>query len=283
MQKILRLIVGLFILFTFTAFVAKINEPTFAVCGNVKDFPKISGVGYNYVESNVGYLMPNKSDAEFQAHLDEIKRTKAKIISCTSFIPGALKIVGHETKHEEALVWAETVFRRAQMIKIPYIVFGSGGARKVPDGFDKQKATQQFIDFCKKLAPLAKKYKVTVVIEPLNTSETNLINSLEEGVKIVEAVNHPNIQLLCDIYHMMRDNEPASEIVKYGRYIKHCHIAEKDGRTSPGVNREDFKPYFRALKQIKYKGCLSIECSWGNFDKELQPALIYMKQQFSSL
>lgn len=82
---------------------------------------------------------------------------------------------------------------------------------------------------------------------------------------------------------MMRDNEPASEIVKYGRYIKHCHIAEKDGRTSPGVNREDFKPYFRALKQIKYKGCLSIECSWGNFDKELQPALIYMKQQFSSL
>jgi len=265
------------------AFVAKTYEPTFAVCGNVKDFHKISAAGYDYVESNVGYLMPDKSDSEFQLRLDEIKNAKAKIISCTNFIPSSLKLVGSETKHEEVLVWAETALRRAQMVKIPYIVFGSGGARKVPDGFDKQKATQQFIDICKKLASLAKKYKVTIVIEPLNTSETNLINSLKEGAEIVESVNHPNIRLLCDIYHMMRENEPASEIVKYGRYIKHCHIAEKEGRKSPGVNEEDFKPYFRALKQIEYKGCLSIECGWGNFEKELHPALLYMKQQFLSL
>jgi sugar phosphate isomerase/epimerase len=283
MQKTGSLLIKLFILFACTACVSETYEPTYAVCGNVKDFHKISAAGYDYIESNVGYLIPDKSDTEFQTRLDEIKKAKAKIISCTNFIPGSLKIVGHETKHEAALVWAEMALRRAQMINIPYIVFGSGGARKVPDGFDRQKATQQFVDFCKKLAPLAKKYKVTIVVEPLNTSETNMINSLKDGAEIVEAVGHPNIRLLCDIYHMMRENEPASEIVKYGNYIKHCHIAEKEGRKSPGVNGEDFKPYFRALKQIKYKGCLSIECSWGDFDKELQPALLYMEQQFYSL
>jgi sugar phosphate isomerase/epimerase len=122
---------------------------------------------------------------------------------------------------------------------------------------------------------------VTIVIEPLNRSETNLINSLEEGAAIVEAVGHPNVQLLCDIYHMMREDEPASEIVKYGRYIRHCHIAEREERTSPGTKGDDFRPYFSALKKIGYKGCISIECRWQDFNNEIKPALTYMQEQWA--
>ena len=106
---------------------------------------------------------------------------------------------------------------------------------------------------------------------------------MKEGAEIVEAVNHPNIRLLCDIYHMLMENEPASEIIKYGKYIKHCHIAEKVSRTAPGTNGEDFIPYFRALKRIKYKGCVSIESGWDDFEKRLSPALQYMQSQFSAL
>jgi sugar phosphate isomerase/epimerase len=124
---------------------------------------------------------------------------------------------------------------------------------------------------------------VTVVIEPLNRAETNLVNSLEEGARIVEAVNHPNLKLLCDIYHMMREDEPASEIVKYGKYIRHCHIAEREERTSPGTKGDDFRPYFKALKEIGYKGCVSIECRWKDLPQEIQPALSYMQEQFRSL
>lgn len=258
-------------------------QPEYAVCTSVSNYPLIKSAGYNYVESNVSYLMPGKSDAEFQEHRDEIKKLKARIISCTSFIPGSLPLVGPESKHDEAVVWAEAALRRAGMVKIPYIVFGSGKARNVPENFSKEQATEQFISFCKQIAPLAQKYKVTVVIEPLNRSETNLINSLAEGARIVEAVDHPNLQLLCDIYHMMREEESASEIVKYGKYIRHCHIAEKEERSSPGLKGDDFRPYFKALKQIGYKGCVSIECRWKDLDKEIQPALSYMREQFRSL
>ena len=258
-------------------------EPEYAVCTSVANYPLLKAAGYQYVESNVSYLMPDRSDAEFREHLDEIKSVDAKIISCTSFIPGSLPLVGPEAGHGEALVWADSALRRAGMINIPYIVFGSGRARNVPENFSKEEATGQFIAFCKQIAPLARKYNVTVVIEPLNRGETNLINSLEEGARIVEAVDHPNVQLLCDIYHMMREDEPASEIVKYGKYIRHCHIAEKEERTSPGTEGDDFRPYFRALKEIGYKGCVSIEGRWKDLPREIGPALSYMQEQFRSL
>jgi sugar phosphate isomerase/epimerase len=265
-----------------TSFQLSAQLSTFAVCGSLSQYSLVKEAGYDYLEETVGnFLVPDKEDSVFLANLNEQKRLDAKILSCTIFIPGALKVTGSETKHEEILVWAQTTFRRAQMAGISFIVFGSGGARHVPDGFDKQEATEQFILLCKRLAPLAQAYNIVVVVEPLNTQETNLINSLKEGAEIVEAVNHPNIRLLCDIYHMMRENEPASEIVKYGNYIRHCHIAEKEIRSAPGTKGDDFTAYFNALKKIKYKGCVSIECRWDDFETSLAPALKYIQQQYN--
>ena len=256
-------------------------HPSFAVCSKLSDYPAVVEAGYDYVELTVGdFLVPGKNDSAFLVNLEQMKQLNAKIISCVNFIPANLKITGNETVHDDVLAWAETAFRRAQIAGIPHIVFGSGGARRIPEGFDKQVAMQQFIDLCKRMAPLAQKYAITVVVEPLNKGETNMINSLAEGAAIVNAVNHPNVRLLCDIYHMLRENEPAEEIVKYGDLLRHCHIAEKETRSAPGTAGDDFKPYFKALKQIKYTGCISIEGKWDDFEKRLAPALQYMKQQY---
>ena len=84
------------------------------------------------------------------------------------------------------------------------------------------------------MAPLAEKYGITIAVEPLNRGETNFINSLAEGVEIIEAVKSPRVRLLCDIYHMLKEDESPDEIVKYGKHIVNCHIAEKEKRTPPG-------------------------------------------------
>ncbi|MDR1602651.1 MAG: sugar phosphate isomerase/epimerase [Tannerella sp.] len=256
-------------------------SPTYAVCGKLSDYPALQAAGYDFFEPTVSaFLSPAESDSVFMSHLAEMKRLNAKPVSCIIFLPGDYTIVGEAPRHDDIVDWGEKTFRRANQAGIRYIVFGSGGARRVPEGFDREKAMQQFIAVCKRLAPVAQKQDVTLVVEPLNRAETNLINSLQEGAAVVEAVDHPNVRLLCDIYHMMRENEPASEIVKYGKYIRHCHIAEKETRSAPGTNGDDFRPYFAALKQIGYRGCISIECSWDDFSSRLAPALEYMKRQF---
>ena len=274
------IIQALFLLMCLSAS-CKSNEPTFGVCTTVSQYPVVHQAGYTYVEPAVReFLVPDKDDAAFLENLAEQQRLNAKIVSCVVFIPAQMKITGTETKHDDILDWAETAFSRAQKAGIPHIVLGSGGARRVPDDFSKDEATQQFVALCKRLGPVAQKYGVTVVVEPLNTGETNFINSLKDGAEIVEAVNHPNIQLLCDIYHMLKENEPASEIVRYGKYLKHCHIAEKEDRAAPGTGGEDFTEYFKALKQIKYTGCISIEGRFDDFNTRVVSALKYMQEQY---
>lgn len=240
--------------------------------------------GYSFVEESVReFLVPNESESVFEQKLALLKGSKLPIEACNTFLPRDMRCVGPAPSHQEILKFGETSFRRAQMAGVKTIVFGSGGARSIPEGFPAKEAKVQFISLCKQLAPVAKKYNLIISLEPLNTRECNFINSLAEGADIVQAVNHESFRLLADIYHMLMENESSSEIIKYGDLIYHSHIAEKTGRTAPGVHNEDFTPYFRALKQVNYKGSMAIECSWNNIEEQAPGALAAMRSQIDTL
>ena len=248
------------------------------VCTSIQNAQKAKDAGAQFIEESVGrFLVPGKSDAEFAANLAAAKASPLPIRSCNGFLPGSIKVTGPEADHDAALKWAETAFRRAQQAGISFIVFGSGGARQVPEGFSHAEATKQFVSLLKKMGPIAGKYNVTVVLEPLRSGECNFLNTVGEGVKIVKKVNHPNIQCLADIYHMMQENEGPEAIIKGAKHLKHCHVAENTNRAAPGTNGEDLTPYYNALNKIGYQGGLSIECKWDDFDKQLAPALANLK------
>jgi sugar phosphate isomerase/epimerase len=244
----------------------------------------LASAGYSFVEENVrGFLVPAEADTVFEEKLALLKDSKLPVEACNSFLPGNLKCVGSAPLHEDILKFGETAFRRAQMAGVKTIVFGSGGARAIPEGFSREEARNQFISLCKQLSPLAKKYNVTISLEPLNTKECNFINSVAEGGEIVRAVNHENFRLLADIYHMLMENESPSNITKYGDLLYHTHIAEKTGRSAPGVNREDFTPYFKALKEAKYEGRMAIECSWKDLGEQAGVAFTEMRRQLAAI
>lgn len=238
--------------------------------------------GYSFVEENVrGFLVPAEDEPVFQAKMALLKESKLPVEACNSFLPGNLKCVGPAPLHADILKFGETAFRRAQMAGVKTIVFGSGGARSIPEGFSREDARKQFIDLCGKLAPIAEKYNVVISLEPLNSKECNFVNSVAEGGEIVKEVNHKNFRLLADIFHMLRDKESPENIIKYGSLLYHTHIAENTGRAAPGVNKEDFTPFFKALKEVNYEGRMAIECSWQNISEQAGPALQTMKNQIA--
>lgn len=130
---------------------------------------------------------------------------------------------------------------------------------------------------------MAGRYGVTIALEPLNSAETNFINNLKEGSTLVEAVNHPNFRLLADIYHLLREGETPEAIEACCKHLHHCHIAEKEQRTPPGVSGDDFRPFLRALKTIDYRGRMSIECRWQNIKDELPAAVAFLKKQIADV
>lgn len=234
----------------------------------------LKSIGFDFIECAVSeVLMPTISNEEYEPHFQKFAAPPLPIRSCYCFIPGNFKLTGPEINHVGALKYAKVALQRADKLGIPFIVFGSGGARTFPDGFPKEEAVSQFISFCNGLAEILNEMNVTVVIEPLQKRETNLINSLSEGAEIIRAVGSKKVRLLADFYHMRSNGEEADGILKHGDLLYHCHIAEKIERRAPGTTDEDFSSYFAALKKIGYKGGISCECDWLNFESDAKNAI----------
>ena len=262
---------------------ATVAMPKIGLCTSVDNTDKIKAAGYDYVEEGVQkFLVPLEADEKFAPNLKKALAAPLPVYSYAGFLPGDLTCVGPEAKHDKILAYARTAFARAQQVGSTIIVFGSGKARRVPEGFSVEAATAQFVELLKRMGPIAAEYGITIVIEPLNKKECNFINTVAEGTDIARRVNHPNICVLADIYHMALEEEGPESIVAAGPLLRHVHIAEKEGRARPGTAPYDFVPYFAALKQIGYSGGISFECRWKNMDEEMAPALAYVKEQLDT-
>ncbi len=250
------------------------------ICTSVDNHAKMATHGYTFIEEGLrGFLKPLEPHENFLPNLEKAQNAEIQVYATNVFLPGHLKAVGEEPMHDEIVAYADTAFRRAEMIGIKRVVFGSSGSRRIPEGFDRDLARSQFIDLLRRLGPVAQKYDVVITIEPLNKGEVNFINTSLEGLAIVKDTDHPNIQLLVDIFHMMRENEPPSNILEAGEYIKHVHVAEFENRTAPGTAGDDFTPYLKALLDINYQGAISIEGRWDDFDAHLPVAIATLKEQ----
>ena len=242
----------------------------------------IATAGLDYVEENVqNFLAPEGPAAEFAARLAAAGNAARTIQVANCFLPGTHKCIGPAVDEARLLAYAASAFARAQRAGIDTIVFGSGGARGVPAGFSAATAVTQFVGLLCKMAPLAARHGMTLVVEPLNRGEVNFINTIDEGAEVVNRVNHPSVRLLVDLFHMLRNGETPDAITRHGALLAHAHIAEKEIRSVPGTKGDDFRPFLRALRQAGYDRRLSLECKIGDLAAELGGALKALRGQLA--
>ena len=100
---------------------------------------------------------------------------------------------------------------------------------------------------------------VTLAIEPLNRFETYFLNTIDDGVALCEAVDHPRVGLLFDTFHAnIEAKDVAGALLKGGRHVKYIHTSEND-RGTPGSGHVDWPGVFGAIETIGYDGWLTIE------------------------
>ena len=100
---------------------------------------------------------------------------------------------------------------------------------------------------------------VILLIEPINRYETNLINTLQEGMELIDESGSKNLKLLPDTFHMNIEEKSIEEsLIKAKSYIKYIHFADSN-RLAPGSGHIDFKSIISTLMKIGYKGAIGIE------------------------
>jgi sugar phosphate isomerase/epimerase len=242
----------------------------------------IAASGLDFVEENVqSFLAPEGPDASFVNRLGLAKSCAKPILAANCFLPADLKCVGKTVDRLRLLAYADQAFARARRAGIGLVVFGSGNARQVPEGFDRGAAEKQFCHLLADLGPRAARHGVTVVVEPLHRGECNFINTVAQGASLVRWVNHPSIRLLADLYHMMREQESPAMLIDHGELIRHVHLAERNERTAPGVKGDNFRPYFKALQAIGYDRTISLECGWTDLATQLERAVDEVRRQLA--
>lgn len=138
-----------------------------------------------------------------------------------------------------------------------------GGIRgKIEEAGDNQKRTRledngrSAIYRCLKHA---EEHKVTLLLEPINRYETNVINTLEEGVRLIEEIGSENLLLLPDIFHMNIEEKSIEEsLLKSKSQIGYIHFSDSN-RQAPGFGHLDFIKILSTLVKMDYRNPIGIE------------------------
>ena len=252
----------------------------FGICTGAANAPAVKAAGWDYVEDNVQNLLQGLlPDDQWKAPQPGV----LPILAANVLLPGTLKVVGPTVDAAQLQKYMTTVLTRAKICGIGKLVFGSGVARNIPDGFDHETASKQIVEFSKMIADLAADRGITIVLEPLNKGECNVVNSVAEGMRYVKAVDKPAFQCLVDSYHFWLEDEPLENLRRAMPWIKHVHLADKEGRVAPGLSgKADYRPFFRVLKNGGYDGNMSFEgTAMPDFETTAPKVLEFVKRQWS--
>ena len=144
------------------------------------------------------------------------------------------------------------------------IIFGSPKQRNVGRDVTYNQAFGYAREVFEKAMPACEERGVTICMEQLTHQETNFCQTVEETVELIDAVGHPNFQLLLDTKAMAFLTKPRAQVIREnGKYLRHYH-ANDENLNGPGWGDVDFAPIFEALRDIDYQGYMSVEVF--NFD-----------------
>ncbi len=250
---------------------------------NIKGIETLARLGYDFVEPGFAALSMT-TDAELNAFAKAIKDNGLTCASCNSFMPGDIKTCGPDMDDNKIKDFLERNFERTAKLGFKSVIFGSGGSRNVPEGYDRERAKADITHFLSDLVvPVVKQYDITIGLEELRAEETNIINTCAEAWEYIKAVNDPHIKLLVDLYHVAVMGTPVEELRQYKGFVSHVHIASPtNGRIYPLPTDGDdalYRRFYNILDEIGYEARnISLEGSFGdNFEKTIAESIVYLK------
>jgi D-psicose/D-tagatose/L-ribulose 3-epimerase len=169
---------------------------------------------------------------------------------------------GNEEEQKTAMDYCRAIIDQAVALGCPSVI---GPVYSVVGKADAVEPEQQKTEWAlvvknlKELARYAEERGVMIHIEPLNRFETDFLNTCDQGLRLVTAINSPAVRLHLDTFHMnIEEKDSATAIRKAGKLLGHFHACGSD-RGTPGNDHIDWAPIAKALKAVGYKGDVVIE------------------------
>ena len=181
---------------------------------------------------------------------------------CGAFGPN--RDVSHEDEkiRELGIAYLNTCVDLAAEVGSTYVsgpMYSATGKARLLSPAERKQQFNWAVDSLNRVANYAQSRNVGLAIEPLNRFETDLINTVDQGVELCRAVELPNVGLLVDTFHMNIEEKSLSTTIQNAApYIFHVQVSEND-RGTPGKGQVHWDEFFATLSKINYGGQIVIE------------------------
>lgn len=169
---------------------------------------------------------------------------------------GIACIPGREGEFQEGVGKA---IEYARVLRCPMVNCLAG---KIPTGVSPDKIRQTLVNNLRFAAKAMEKEGVRLLIESLNHQDVpgfSIVHTCD-ALQLIEEVNHPNLSIQYDIYHMqiMEGNLTKTILGSLAR-IGHIQVADNPGRHEPGTGEINFTNLFRSIDEAGYDGWIGCE------------------------
>lgn len=246
----------------------EINEELFPVLEQIK------AIGYEGVEVPIFDVNP-KNWQTWRTKLDELALGRIAVTICGS---------DFNQISSDPQMRAATLERNKRAIDCA-VVLGAdlltGPFHSALSHFTGKPATSEewkwAVENLFQLSEYAEKHGVTLGLEYLNRFESYLVSCADELLKLVESVGHPSCKVMFDTFHAnIEEKNLGDAIRKLSKHLVHVQVSEND-RSIVGQGNVNWQDVFFALKEINYKGWISVEA----FSEKLAVANIW-RQMFEN-
>lgn len=138
---------------------------------------------------------------------------------------------------------------------------------------DKSGDLERAVRNMKRLAVIAEDCGVTLGMEVLNRYESYMLNTCQEGLDFIRAVDSPNVKVMLDTFHMnIEERNIGAAIRLAGKDLCHLHLGEQN-RMVPGKGSLPWQEIGQALRDIDYQGAAVMEpfvMTGGTIGKEIK-------------
>lgn len=243
------------------------------LCTGWENAALAASLGYDYIEPALNRLAALEEE-DFRAACDTVEAGGFPCQAFNCLLPGEIRVTGGAVDPARQADYLARAFQRAARLGAKVIVFGSGGARQVPEGFSHRRAWVQLGEFLARANDAAAPLGLTVVLEPLSREECNILHTVPEATALASLLDLPHLGVLGDTYHMARNGEPLTALAQTGGLLGHLHLANPAGRRFPregdGV---DYEALFALLEEMGYTGRVSVEASTQDLAGDARAAL----------
>jgi D-psicose/D-tagatose/L-ribulose 3-epimerase len=236
-------------------------------------FPKIVEMGFDVVE--IAVEDPSLIDTKKLKKALDLYGLKATV--CGAFGPARDLTSKDSFVQENCLSYIEACLDICVELDVNF--FGGpmysavGKARMIPP--EQRKTEWELaVKNLRKVCLMAEARGLKIALEPLNRFESDLINTAEDVLRLVNHIDHPAANIMLDSFHMsIEERDVEKAIITAGDKLIHLQVSE-NYRGTPGTGQTPWHAFRKGLEAIKYTGAVTIESFTPN-NKELAGAVCF--------